>query len=245
MGFAVRVRSAGQKYGPTCHQRDRADVTEFVTLVRLSSLGQHVDVLALAGYKRRKSAVTAGTIERTCDAMATRGSGSHTTKAVQQVSMLVQHQMRETWHVCPCWGDWGMSHGKLWNVRLQMVHSRALLIALFFTEIRNWNENATWNALREKRSAVANFRPMISCFTSFLHIVLSSLSPEILVHIKVFSDLMKWFTSYVCCHERQREIFTKHTHFAGTASKPRITGADKFSSLPIQSSGDRKVTLHE
>ena len=46
MGFAVRVRSAGQKYGPTCHQRDRADVTEFVTLVRLSSLGQHVGVLA-------------------------------------------------------------------------------------------------------------------------------------------------------------------------------------------------------
>ena len=62
MGFAVRVRSAGQKYGPTCHQRDRADVTEFVTLVRLSSLGQHVDVLALAGYKRRKSALTAGPI---------------------------------------------------------------------------------------------------------------------------------------------------------------------------------------
>ena len=27
MGFAVRVRSAGQKYGPTCHQRDRPDVT--------------------------------------------------------------------------------------------------------------------------------------------------------------------------------------------------------------------------
>ena len=50
MGFAVRVRSAGQKYGPTCHQSDRADVTEFVTLVRLSSLGQHVGVLALAGY---------------------------------------------------------------------------------------------------------------------------------------------------------------------------------------------------
>ena len=51
MGFAVRVRSAGQKYGPTCHQRDRADVTEFVTLVpcRLSSLGQHVGVLGLAG----------------------------------------------------------------------------------------------------------------------------------------------------------------------------------------------------
>ena len=62
MGFAVRVRSAGQKYGPTCHQRDRADVTEFVTLVRLSSLGQHVGVLALAGYKRRKSAQTAGLI---------------------------------------------------------------------------------------------------------------------------------------------------------------------------------------
>ena len=62
MGFAVRVRSAGQKYGPTCHQRDRADVTEFVTLVRLSSLGQHVGVLALAGYKRRKSAPTAGPI---------------------------------------------------------------------------------------------------------------------------------------------------------------------------------------
>ena len=62
MGFAVRVRSAGQKYGPTCHQRDRADVTEFVTLVRLSSLGQHVGVLALAGYKRRKSALAAGPI---------------------------------------------------------------------------------------------------------------------------------------------------------------------------------------
>ena len=62
MGFAVRVRSAGQKYGPTCHQRDRADVTGFVTLVRLSSLGQHVGVLALAGYKRRKSALTAGPI---------------------------------------------------------------------------------------------------------------------------------------------------------------------------------------
>ena len=45
-----------------CHQRDRADVTEFVTLVRLSSLGQHVGVLALAGYKRRKSALTAGPI---------------------------------------------------------------------------------------------------------------------------------------------------------------------------------------
>ena len=58
MGFAVRVRSAGQKYGPTCHQRDRADVTEFVTLVRLWSLGQHIDVLALAEYKRRKSALT-------------------------------------------------------------------------------------------------------------------------------------------------------------------------------------------
>ena len=62
MGFAVRVRSAGQKYGPTCHQRDRADVTEFVTLVRLSSRGQHVGVLPLAGYKRRKSALTAGPI---------------------------------------------------------------------------------------------------------------------------------------------------------------------------------------
>ena len=62
MGFAVRVRSAGQKYGPTCHQRDRADVTEFVTLVRLSSLGQHVGALALAGYKRRKSALAAGPI---------------------------------------------------------------------------------------------------------------------------------------------------------------------------------------
>ena len=62
MGFAVHVRSAGQKYGPTCHQRDRADVTEFVTLVRLSSLGQHVGVLALAGYKHRKSALTAGPI---------------------------------------------------------------------------------------------------------------------------------------------------------------------------------------
>ena len=62
MGFAVRVRSAGQKCRPTCHQRDRADVTEFVTLVRLSSLGQHVGILVLAGYKRRKSALTAGPI---------------------------------------------------------------------------------------------------------------------------------------------------------------------------------------
>ena len=66
MGFAVRVRSTGQKYGPTCHQRDRADVTEFVTLVRLSSLGQHVGVLTLAGYKRRKSALTAGPIVMHC-----------------------------------------------------------------------------------------------------------------------------------------------------------------------------------
>ena len=64
MGFAIRVRSAGQKYGPTCHQRDRADITEFVTLVRLSSLGQHVGVLALARYKRRKSALTADPILR-------------------------------------------------------------------------------------------------------------------------------------------------------------------------------------
>ena len=62
MGFAVRVRTEGQKYGPTCHQRDRTDVTVFVTLVRLSSLGQHVGVLALAGYKRRESALTAGPI---------------------------------------------------------------------------------------------------------------------------------------------------------------------------------------
>ena len=62
MGFAVRVRSVGQKYGPACHQRNRADVTEFVTLVRLSSVGQHVGVLALAGHKRRKSALTAGPI---------------------------------------------------------------------------------------------------------------------------------------------------------------------------------------
>ena len=62
MGFAVRVRSAGQKYGPTRPQRDRADVTEFVTLVRLLSFGQHVGVLALAGYKRRKSALAAGPI---------------------------------------------------------------------------------------------------------------------------------------------------------------------------------------
>ena len=70
MGFAVRVRSAGQKYGPTCHQRDRADVTEFVTLVRLSSLGQHVGVLTLAGYKRRKSALTANPVGQ-------RGTVSH------------------------------------------------------------------------------------------------------------------------------------------------------------------------
>ena len=63
MGFAVRVRSAGQKYGPRCHQRDRADVTEIVTLARLSSFRQHVGVLALAGYKRRKSALTTGPIK--------------------------------------------------------------------------------------------------------------------------------------------------------------------------------------
>ena len=69
MGFAVRVRSAGQKYGPRCHQRDRADVTEFVTLVRLSSLGQHVGVLALAGYKRGKSALTANPIIGTWNAL--------------------------------------------------------------------------------------------------------------------------------------------------------------------------------
>ena len=62
MGFAIRVRSAGRKYGPACHQRDRAHVTEFVTLVRLSLLGQHVGILVLAGYKRRKSALTAGPI---------------------------------------------------------------------------------------------------------------------------------------------------------------------------------------
>ena len=45
---------------PTCHQRDRADVTEFVTLMRLSSLGQHVGVLALAGYKRPEIRSDAG-----------------------------------------------------------------------------------------------------------------------------------------------------------------------------------------
>ena len=47
-----RAKNTGQR----ATKRDRADVTEFVTLVRLSSLGQHVDVgvLALAGYKRRK-----------------------------------------------------------------------------------------------------------------------------------------------------------------------------------------------
>ena len=44
MGFAVRVRSTGQKYGPMGHQRDRADVAEFVTLVQLSSLRQHIGV---------------------------------------------------------------------------------------------------------------------------------------------------------------------------------------------------------
>ena len=67
MGFAVRVRSVGQKYGPTCHQRDRADVTEFVTLVQLLLLGQHVGVLVLAGYKCQKSALTAGPIILKCE----------------------------------------------------------------------------------------------------------------------------------------------------------------------------------
>ena len=50
-----------------CSLRESAHrVTEFVTLVRLSSLGQHVAVLALAGYKRRKSALTAGPIAGHC-----------------------------------------------------------------------------------------------------------------------------------------------------------------------------------
>ena len=80
MGFAVHVRSAGQKYGPTCHQRDRADVTEFVTLVRLSSLGQHVGVLALAGYKRRKSALTANPIDAN-DAYTHNNTGLYTKHA--------------------------------------------------------------------------------------------------------------------------------------------------------------------
>ena len=62
MGSPSASDPRAKKYGPTCHQRDRADVTEFVTLVRLSSLGQHVAVLALAGYKRRKSALTANPI---------------------------------------------------------------------------------------------------------------------------------------------------------------------------------------
>ena len=68
MGFAVRVRPAGQKYGPACHQRDRADVTEFVTLVRLSPwcdcclLGSTLASWRWPGYKRRKSALKAGPI---------------------------------------------------------------------------------------------------------------------------------------------------------------------------------------
>ena len=61
------VRRPRQIRGPNIRAnvppKGRADVTEFVTLVRLSSLGQHVGALALAGYKRRKSALTAGPIE--------------------------------------------------------------------------------------------------------------------------------------------------------------------------------------
>ena len=82
MGSAVRVRSAGQKYGPTCHQGDGADVTEFVTLVRLSSLEQHVGVLALAGYKHPKSALAAGPI-------ASEVSGLQTFKRKRLSSTLV------------------------------------------------------------------------------------------------------------------------------------------------------------
>ena len=105
MGFAVRVRSAGQKYGPMCHQRDRADVTEFVTLVRLSSLGQHVDVLALAGYKRRKSTLTAGPIRH----MWLRGSWQLSIH-IRQNSRLVQFRLVLAITV------FGKSHAKTWRM---------------------------------------------------------------------------------------------------------------------------------
>ena len=45
--FSYRDIAIDISYGPMCHQRDRADVTEFVTLVRSSSLGQHVGVLGV------------------------------------------------------------------------------------------------------------------------------------------------------------------------------------------------------
>ena len=48
-------------------------------------------------------------------------------------------------------------------------------------------------------------------------------------------------------HERLREVFRQHANFAGTEGKARIrpTGADKFSSLSVESPGDRKIKLHE
>ena len=97
LGFAVRVRSAGQKYGPTCHQRDHADVTEIVTLVQLSLLGQHVGVLALAGYKRRKSALTANPIKQ-----PPRHIPIHKREFVhQEIQKMLQKGVLE-----PCDGPW-------------------------------------------------------------------------------------------------------------------------------------------
>ena len=103
MGFAVCVRSAGQKYGPMCHQRDHADVTEFVTLVRLSSLGQHVGVLALAGYKRWKSALTAGPIavgslvSATIFPTTTQGDLELTVTAWSNYQYLIQYVVSYKW----------------------------------------------------------------------------------------------------------------------------------------------------
>ena len=117
MGFAVRVRSAGQKYGPTCHQRDRADVTEFVTLVRLSLLGHQVGVLALAGYKRRKSALTAGPITPS-DAYANHLGGwgsSNTQSQLKQYSVQLFSEVPTVCVTAESWKAWCMAGSVMWQ----------------------------------------------------------------------------------------------------------------------------------
>ena len=62
MGFAVRVRSTGQKYGPTCPPKGpcwRHRVYHLGAIVVACMGSTLIGVLALAGYKRRKSALTA------------------------------------------------------------------------------------------------------------------------------------------------------------------------------------------
>ena len=127
MGFAVRVRSAGQKYGPTCHQRDRADVAEFVTLVRLSSLGQHVGVLALAGYKRRKSALTASPIIPIA--------------AILQISSVLKsnyNMIYVIWklqRIHPCRARHDMRHNQVWVLNVKISSLLAYCWGMFFVII--------------------------------------------------------------------------------------------------------------